>query len=120
MMELLSEPQDGFLSVRSAGLVTDEDYQSIGLELERVIAATDKPINCLLDWEMLEGWDATAAANAFTLRIKIRSRLRRVAVLADVKWRDEIELLAEIIGAAEFRMFPITGKEAAVAWLHET
>ncbi len=119
MMELLSESQGGFLSVRIAGLVTDEDFQAIAPEFERAIAATDKPINGLIDWSELEGWDDAAAADTFMLRIKVRSRIRRVAILADAKWRDEVASLADIISEAEVRQFPTSARESALAWLQE-
>ncbi len=118
MFKLMPINEDGVVGIKMTGMLRDSDYQSFVPEFEKMLGPI-VPVRALLDWEDFEGWDDVAAAHAFHFRIAHRSEFERVAVLGDHRCEKEVNKLAEELGDVPVRLFPIDGRDQALAWLTE-
>ncbi len=73
--------------------------------------------NMLVDWQGLEGWDMGAKTLGTVTSRTIGDAVRKVAVLADARFADELPRLADVATQAVVRFFPTGSREDAMAWL---
>jgi hypothetical protein len=118
MFRLLPINEDGVVGIKMTGVLRDADFQSFIPEFEKMLGSIT-PVRALLDWEDFEGWDEVAAAHSFHFRMAHRSEFERVAVLGGHRREKEANKLAEELGDVPVRLFPVDGRDEALAWLSE-
>jgi len=118
MLKLMPINEDGVLGIKMTGMLCNADYQSFVPEFEKMLAPI-APVRILLDWEDFEGWNEEADAHAFHFRMAHRSEFERIAVLGGHRLNKEADKLAEQLGEVPVRLFPVGGRDEALAWLTE-
>ncbi len=91
-----------------------ERYPEVGLRLR---GGTRGGLGLLLDWTRLEGWELGAKTVGTLTGKMISDVVRRVAVVADDKWRGERERIADAAKLAEVRLFAASQRQKALDWL---
>ena len=115
MLEITQEPGRAVLVMKEAGLVRAREFGEQMPKLAKLAAETQPP--CLLiDWTELEGWDPEAESIRFSIRIELRDKFARIAVLAERDWDADVHRLEEIV-QFPVRRFAPAEREAALAWL---
>jgi hypothetical protein len=115
------------LVVELHGMISEDDYDQAAEQLEkrypqiglRLRGGTGGGIGVLLDYGALEGWELGAKTLGTISGKMISDVVRRVAVVADDRWRDEEQRLADVADKAEVRMFKPGERAQARAWLTE-
>ena len=127
MIEVTADEATRILTVETHGMVTESDIETALDNLQgrfpqvgvRLSGGTKGGIRMFLDWEHLEGWEQ-GAKTAGTMAGKMMSDVvYRVAVVADAKWKDEQERLADVDKRAQVRFFALDQREKAMQWLRE-
>lgn len=115
MLQFELEPQDGFLLVRLAGLVSPEAWQRMLAELERAIQ--DTPSDRLVaNLEGLVGWLGEPERRAVGALMAVRlARMKKVALVIEArKITGVVEAEAQKNGL-DLRLFP--NYEEALSWV---
>jgi SpoIIAA-like len=89
-------------------------YPGVGV---RVVGSAQGSTAAFVDWEHLEGWEHGAKTLGTLTSKSLSDVIRRAAIVADQKWRDETPRLADALPHAEVRMFPLDQREQAWTWL---
>ncbi len=125
MMDVTFDKQTRTLTFTHSGMVSVADMNAVNAKIEdsagpeyfvRVRGAVPT-VRILLDWEALEGWESGTKALGTAFGLGIRDAVSRVAVIADRKWHDEQDRLADILKAGKVRFFTPDQRAAATEWL---
>ncbi|MGF1640308.1 MAG: STAS/SEC14 domain-containing protein [Rhodospirillales bacterium] len=125
MITLIPNEADRVLVVELSGMVSEADFDQGGEQLARdfpefsvrVRGGSRGGIGLLLDYRNLDGWEKGAKTLGTISGKLISDAVRRVALVADDRWRDELPRLTDIVKTAEVRMFAPDQRAAAEAWL---
>ncbi len=124
MIKLKTDERQRILTVEVEGMISEADidtaidalqaaYPAIGVH----VRGEERTFRMVVDWEKLEGWEK-GAKTAGTLTTKlIGNAASKIAVIADAKWADEEERLADLAKNAEIRFFPPQKRAEALVWL---
>ena len=125
MIKLTANDADRVLVVELQGMVSEADYDRAMEQLEqkypqfsvRVRGGTRGSIGVLLDYGALEGWEKGAKTLGTITGKMIGDVVRRIALVADDRWADEEQRLADVATRAEVKMFKPAERAQALAWL---
>ena len=125
MIKLTSNDADRVLVIELHGMVSEADYDQAAEQLEqkypqfsvRLRGGTGGGIGILLDYGALEGWEMGAKTLGTMSGKMISEVVRRVAVVADDRWRDEEQRISDVIAKAEVKVFKPEKRAQALAWL---
>ena len=118
MYELVPESDGIVVTFRAIGMLSDGDYDSLSDDMEAVM---DKHpfVRVLVDWEQLEGWGPGAKSASTWFGRVHNDRFQRMAIVADGKWRDEVNRIRDVVAPTEVRAFTPSKRDAAMAWLKQ-
>jgi hypothetical protein len=125
MIKLTPNDADRVLVIELHGMVSEDDYDQAMEQLDqkypqfgvRFRGGTGGGIGVLLDYGALEGWEQGAKTLGTITGKMMSDVVRRVAVVADDRWRDEQQRIADIAARAEVMMFKPAERDQARAWL---
>jgi hypothetical protein len=117
MYTLVPEGGDSIVvTFKAVGMLSDGDYDSLNEHMEAVMAGRGF-VRVLVDWEELEGWEPGARTVSSWFGRVHHDRMQRMAVVADIRWTDEVKRIQDVLAPTEVRAFPPSKREAALAWL---
>jgi hypothetical protein len=125
MIKLTPDEAERVLVVELHGMVSEEDYDQAAEQLEqkypqfsvRLRGGTGGGIGMLLDYGALEGWEKGAKTLGTISGKMIGDVVRRLALVADDRWKDEKQRIADINPKGEVRMFKPSERAQALSWL---
>ncbi len=103
--------------IKMTGLISEAEIEGCNEELAGTFDQETLHL-VLLDWQDLEGWERGAKTAGTRGSLRHWAAVRRVAVIADAKWDDEVIRITDIYRAAEVQRFSPEDREAALAWLN--
>lgn len=103
--------------IKMTGLINEAEIDGCN---EEFLATFERETlyRLLFDWQDLEGWEKGARIAGTSAGLRHWATIRRVAVIADAKWDDEILRITDIYRAADVQRFSPEEREAALAWLN--
>jgi len=105
-----------FLTLKAAGKLTHEDYQTITPMIDSALAAVKQPrVKALIDGTELEGWEARAAWDDFRLGLKHGNEFVKIAIYGNRKWQQVAARVGSWFISGEARFFE--DRDAAIEWL---
>lgn len=117
MIEFLPQSAGDILATRASGIVTEEEVEAAIERFEQHYA--DRIIrNLYYDWVDLEGWGKGARTVGTWFGMHNWATIRKIAIVADERWHDECQRVADINKLAEVRWFAPEDRENAWAWLN--
>jgi hypothetical protein len=125
MMDVTFDKQTRTLTFTHSGMVSVADMNAVNAKIEdsagpdffvRVRGSVSN-VKILLDWEALEGWESGTKPLGTTFGMDVRDAVSRVAVIADRRWHDEQDRLADVLKSAKVRFFTPDQRAAAIEWL---
>lgn len=120
MIYKMHQSSGNIIGFHISGKLTDEDYKDIfAPELEKAVEQWDN-ISLLLELEDFHGWDAHALWDDFTVGLKVRNALVRIAVAGDRAWEEWMTKLLKYFTKAEVKYFEHTRDHRAWIWLRES
>jgi hypothetical protein len=114
--------------ITMTGNVSDTDWDAAVSTLEEKLgrqalvhfALPKSPkLHVLMDWENLERWERGTRSTCTWFCMGNQDMIDRLAVIADDKWRDEIERLVDIYKNAQVNFYFPVQREHAVKWLEQ-
>jgi hypothetical protein len=125
MIKLMPNDADRVLVMELHGMVSEADYDQAMEHLEarypqfsvRLRGGTGGRIGLLLDYGALEGWETGAKTLGTITGKMISDVVRRVALVAEDRWRDEEQRMADVAPKAEVKVFKPEKRARALAWL---
>jgi hypothetical protein len=105
--------------IKMTGLISEAEIDGCNEEFATTLES-EKLHRVLFDWQDLEGWEKGARTAGTWGGMRHWATIRRVAVIADPKWDDEILRIADIYRAADVQRFSPDKREAALSWLNAT
>ncbi len=119
MYELVPEGGDSIVvTFKAIGMLSDGDYDSLNEDMEALMSKLDF-VRVLVDWERLEGWEPGAKAVSTWFGHVHNEQIQRMAIVADAKWKDEIQRIHDVVAPTEVRGFAPSKRDAAMAWLKQ-
>ena len=115
MIEIEVDDTHRILSFAASGTIHAEDYQTAMPKVFEAIAEWDH-FRLLLNWENLEGWAPDAESDRLLATREFRTRLDRVAIIANPELTNEAVYSADIVHC-ESRVFDPSARDEAWAWL---
>jgi hypothetical protein len=103
--------------IKMTGLISEAEMEACNEELATTFDQ-ETLHRVLLDWQDLDGWEKGAKTAGTRAGLRHWATVRRVAVIADPKWDDEIIRITDIYRAADVQRFSPEDREAALAWLN--
>lgn len=127
MLKILADDDNRFLIIVAEGTITEDDIDGCADTMEdsypefgvRIRSGAHDGVGVLIDWEKLDGWAMGAKTLGTLMTRTMRDVIRRVAIVADDKWRDEEERIGDIASEATVRFFNPRDRQAAIDWLKE-
>jgi hypothetical protein len=127
MIKVTADEATRILTVEAHGMVSEADIETALDNLQerfpqvgvRLSGGAKGGIRMFLDWEHLEGWEMGAKTSGTMAGKMMSDVVHRVAVVADAKWKDEQERLADVGKRANVRFFTLDQREKAMQWLRE-
>jgi hypothetical protein len=125
MIKLKVNDADRILIIQAIGMISEADvdgaidtlqqeYPAVGVHVR---GGEGGGFSVLADARDLEGWE-TGAKTLGTMTIKmIGDAVRKIAVVADQRFADEVPRLADTAPRASVRLFRPEQREDAEAWL---
>jgi Protein of unknown function (DUF3478). len=124
MIKLKADDRQRILTIEVEGMISEADldramealqadYPAVGVHLR----GGERGFRMLIDWERLEGWEKGAKTVGTLLGRMVGDAARKVAVIADARWADEEERLADVAKQAAIRFFPPSEREQALSWV---
>ena len=125
MMDVNFDKQTRMVTFTCSGIVSVVDVNAVDAKIEESagpeyfvrVRGGVPTVRILLDWEALEGWESGTKALGTAFGLGIRDAVSRVAVIADRKWHDEQDRLADILKAGKVSFFTPDQRAAATEWL---
>ncbi|WP_207426094.1 STAS/SEC14 domain-containing protein [Pedobacter sp. SYSU D00535] len=116
MFKYLREHQEDTMAVMVTGKLQRADYDSLLPELEQKLQRYGK-VN--LYWEMkdFEGWDVSGAWQDLKLNVKHANDFRRVAMVGDKHWEQQLTSLMKPFSKAEIKFFDMSEAAEAKVWV---
>jgi SpoIIAA-like len=118
MFQQLEESSGRIVGYRVSGKLTDEDYEILVPQLEKVIERW-VTIRLLLEFDDFHGWDIEAAWDDFKFGMKHNNDIERLALVGDRKWEEWMAKLAKPFMNAEVRYYDRSELDSAWYWLRE-
>ena len=118
MIEKLSKSSGRVVGFKLSGMLTDEDYQTLVPQLEKIIEETGA-LSMLMEFEDFHGWEPKAAWDDFKFAIKHGKDLERLAIVGDKAWEEWIAKLSKPFTTAEVKYYDTSQIEEAWEWLKE-
>lgn len=118
MYELVPESDGIVVTFRAIGILSDGDYDSLSDDMEAIMGQHPF-VRVLVDWEKLEGWEPGARAASTWFGHVHNERMQRMAILADARWKDEVERIRDVVAPTEVRAFKPSKRDAAMKWLKQ-
>ncbi len=112
--------------ITMTGIVSEADWEDAVLALEEKLGGDASvrftspklpKLHVLMDWEKLEGWERGTRSTCTWFCMGNQDAVDRLAVIADDRWRDEIERLVDIYKNAQVNFYFPIQREHAVKWL---
>lgn len=127
MINVTTDESTRILTIAMHGIVSESDidtalnnlqdqYPQVGVRLS---GGAKGGMRILQDWQGLEGWEQGAKTAGTMVGKMLSDVILRVAVVADTKWWDEKERLADVAKNAAVRFFALDQRDEAVKWLQE-
>ncbi|MCP5364828.1 MAG: STAS/SEC14 domain-containing protein [Hyphomicrobiales bacterium] len=116
MIEILPETAGNVIAIKLSGMISEADFDASASEIAPLVE--DERTNlALVDWSELEGWEPGAKSVGTWFGMHHWATIRRIAILADRKWDDERQRIADIFKAADVRRFSPQERDTALQWL---
>lgn len=107
-----------FLSLKAAGKLTHQDYETITPMIDSALAAVKDPqVKAFIDGTELEGWELRAAWDDFKLGLKHGNEFVKIAILGNKNWQELAAKIGNWFVSGEVKYFE--DKELALDWLNE-
>ncbi len=110
--EILPMRESVIVEMRLWGTVSTDDFADFNEQLAEMVGRTGQ-IRLLGDWQDFVGWTEDARRGRFSMHVKYRHRIDRMAILAD------IAKIAEVMRDSEILRFDPARRVAALKWLQE-
>lgn len=117
MIEIGLDGAGRVIVIKMTGLISEAEIDGCNEEFVDAFE-NETQRRLLLDWQELKGWEKGAKTAGTWVGMRHWATIRRVAVVADAKWDEEILRIADIYRAAEVQRFSPQKREAALAWLN--
>ena len=117
-MEITYRTEYGILEVRPTGPLSEDDFKSLGSELESVIS-DDRPLNGLLIYtQEFPGYESASDLVAHGRFIgQFRDRVPKVAVCTDSPVAALLQVIGKLFADAEVKRFDYEDRDEAEKWL---
>lgn len=110
--------RDFFLTLRAAGKLTHEDYETITPMIDSALGAVKQPrVRALIDGTEMEGWELRAAWDDFKLGLKHGNEFEKVAIFGNKNWQEIAAKIGSWFLSGEVRYFD--SEAQALSWLNE-
>lgn len=107
-----------FLTLKAAGKLTHEDYETITPMIDSALEGVKQPrIRALIDGTELEGWEIRAAWDDFKLGLKYGNKFVKIAIFGNKGWQEISAKVGAWFISGEVQYFESEGE--ALAWLKE-
>lgn len=116
MIEILPETAGNVIAIKLSGMVSEADFDVCSSELAPLVEA-ERTNRVLLDWSSLDGWETGAKSVGTWFGMHHWATIHRIAILAERKWDDERQRIADIFKAAVVRRFSPQERDTALEWL---
>jgi len=116
MIEILPETAGNLIAIKLSGMVSEADFDASASEISPLVA-NERTNLLFVDWSELEGWEPGAKSVGTWFGLHHWATILRVAILAERKWDDERQRIADIFKAAEVRRFIPEDRETALNWV---
>ena len=116
MLTILPESQGKVLALEASDWLTDDDYQRLVSEIERVVKECG---HIRFYWRLYDfrGWTPEAAWDDFKVGMKHRHNVERIAMVGDRAWEQWIIRLIKPFTDAEAKYFDHSQSEEAWKWV---
>ena len=105
-----------FLTLKAAGKLTHEDYQTITPMVDSALSGVKQPrVKALIDGTELEGWELRAAWDDFKLGLKHGNEFEKIAIYGNKDWQETTAKIGAWFISGEVKYFE--NAEDARAWL---
>ncbi|MBU1118803.1 STAS/SEC14 domain-containing protein [Patescibacteria group bacterium] len=118
MFEKMPESEGNTVGYKAIGKLTDEDYKAIVPELDALVEEHDS-ISVLFDIESFEGWSLKASFDDLRFVMKHHSDVKKLAIVGDRKWEEEMAKCSKFFISAEIKTFETGEMSQAWEWLKE-
>ncbi len=118
MIELIEGFPSNVVAAVATGHVSRQDYDTVLISRVKAAAKEHAKIRCYYELGAdFAGMAPGAAWEDFVLGMEFLTRWERVATVTDVPWIAFAVNALRFLMPAEMRVFPLSGKEAARAWI---
>ena len=125
MIKLKVNDADRILIIEMTGMISEADIDTAIDTLQAQYPAVGVHVRggerggfaMLVDMLQLEGWEKGAKTLGTMTSKMIGDAVRKIALVADARFADEVPRLADVAPRATVRLFPPERREDAGAWL---
>jgi hypothetical protein len=121
MIEMLDGFADSTVAARAVGRVTRQDYESILIPRIEAVAKIHSKLRCYYEISGdFAGMEPGAMWEDLKVGVEYWMRWERIAVVTDVGWIAHIVDMFRFLMPSQVRVFPISERAAALAWIDAT
>jgi hypothetical protein len=115
MFERVPNISEDVVGYRVKGKVRKEDYEALGLELERLVAEQGK-LRMLVDWRGFEGIEPGTVLADLQLDMEHSNNIEKLSVVGNHKWEEWLTTLSKPFISGEVKYFDESRTEEAKEW----
>ncbi|WP_420751700.1 STAS/SEC14 domain-containing protein [Rhodococcus sp. O3] len=120
MLEPIRDLPDGVLGFEAVGRIEASDYENVLMPAIREVCDQGGKIRIVLVFERFDGLSPGAMWDDFRLGAEHVTRWERIALVTDLDWMITVVSLFGWLTPGEFKRFPLSERDAAIAWAAET
>ena len=118
MIKILEGFPDNVVAASASGTITRHDYDAVLIPQVESTAKRHPKIRCYYEIGAdFAGMEPRAIWEDFRVAAEYWIRWERVAVVTDVVWIAHVVNVFRFLMPGEIRVFPLSGKETARAWI---
>jgi len=117
MITFLEFADEKTLAMKVSGKLTHQDYEEFIIPKLELILATHDSAHVYIQAEDFHGWDFRAAWDDFSMGIKHRHEIDRVAIVGDQEWEQWLSKTVALMMKGEVRFFHPAQQQTAQDWI---
>ena len=116
MLEQLTDLPDGVVGFTAVGKMHSDDYEQVLIPVIEQQLATGEKVRVVLVFPTFDGMSAGAEWDDLKMGVEHLTRWKRIALVTDIEWMVHVTHLFGWMTPGDFRCFPLSERDAAIAW----
>ena len=116
MLEQLTDLPEGLIGFTAVGKLHSDDYEHVLIPAVEQQLASGEKLRVVLVFPTFDGLSAGATWDDLKMGVEHLTHWKRIALVTDLEWMIHLTQLFGWMTPGEMKRFPLSERDAAIAW----